>query len=88
LGLYVSKYKVLQENGRKYIFVFGEKDEKRIAIVWRSIKDIDFEKDKDIIENQIKDLNPDEIYINGDAVVKGFRVVEPLFKSLMFEMVE
>jgi len=93
LGLNVSRYKVLHENGRKYVFVFGEKDGKRIAVVWRSIKDIDFEKDKEVIENELKDFELDEVYINGEALVKldkgkGFRHIEPLFKSLMFEEVE
>ncbi len=87
LGLRVKGYKVLEENSRKYVFVFGEKDGRRIAIVWRSIKDIDFEKDKKIIEREIKEFNPDEIYINGDTLVKGFRAIEPLFKQLMFEEV-
>ncbi len=85
LGLHVKGYKVLEDNGRKYIFVFGEKNGKRIAIVWRSIKNIDFEKDKEVIENMIQCFNPDEIYINGDAIVKNFKVIEPIFKFLMFE---
>ena len=85
LGLNVSKYKVLRENGRKYVFVLGEKEGKRIAIVWRNIKDIDFEKDRKIIEENLKDFEPDEVYINGEALVKGFRHIEPMFKSLMFE---
>jgi len=88
LGLHVSKYEVLQENGRKYVFVFGEKDGKRIAVVWRSIEDIDFEKDKDVIETKLMEFKPDEVYINGEALVKGFRHIEPLFKSLMFEEVK
>ena len=93
LGLNVGRYKVLHENGRKYVFVFGEKDGKRIAVVWRSIKDIDFEKDKEVIENELKDFELDEVYINGEALVKldkgkGFRHIEPLFKSLMFEKVK
>ena len=88
LGLQVNKYKVLQENSRKYVFVFGEKDEKRIAIAWRSFKNIDLEKDKEVIEREINDFNPDETYINGDAIVNGFKPIEPLFKSLMFEKVE
>ncbi len=87
LGLLVKGYKVLEENGRKYVFVFGEKEGKRVEIVWRSVRDIDFEKDKDVIEREIKKLGPAEIYINGDAVVKGFRAIEPLFKQLMFEEV-
>jgi adenine-specific DNA-methyltransferase len=68
--------------------VFGEKDEKRIAIAWRSLKNIDLEKDKEVIEREINDFNPDETYINGDAIVNGFKPIEPLFKSLMFEKVE
>jgi len=87
IGLNASGYEVLQENGRKYVFVFGEKEGKRVAIVWRSIKDIDFEKDKEVIEAKLKEFEPDEIYINGEALVKGFRHIEPLFKSLMFEEV-
>jgi len=87
-GLNVSRYEVvLHENGRKYIFVFGEKDGKIITIVWRSVEDIDFEKDKEVIKARLKEFNPDEIYINGEAMVKGFKHIEPLFKSLMFEEV-
>jgi len=85
IGLNVGRYEVLQGNGRKYVFVFGEKDGRRIAVVWRSIKDIDFEKDREVIEAKLKEFGPDEIYINGEALVKGFRHIEPLFKSLMFE---
>jgi len=88
LGLNVSRYKVLQNNGRKYVFVFGEKEGKRIVIVWRGVKDIDFEKDKEVIANNIQEFQPDEIYINGDALVKNFKPIEPLFKSLMFEEVK
>ena len=87
IGLNVGRYEVLQGNGRKYVFVFGDKDGKRIAVVWRSIKDIDFEKDREVIEGKLKEFEPDEIYISGEALVKGFRHIEPLFKSLMFEEV-
>ena len=88
IGLNVGRYEVLQGNGREYVFVFGDKDGKRIAVVWRSIKDIDFEKDREVIEAKLKEFEPDEIYINGEALVKGFRHIEPLFKSLMFEKVK
>jgi len=84
LGLNVAKYRFLEENGRKYVFVFGEKDGKRITIVWRSVVGIDWEKDREVIEGNVKGFEPDEIYINGDAAVKGFRPIESLFKSLMF----
>ncbi|MGC8651465.1 MAG: site-specific DNA-methyltransferase, partial [Minisyncoccia bacterium] len=83
IGLDVIRYKVFEDNGRKYVFVFGEKEGKRIAIVWRSIEGIELEKDKETIEEQIKEFSPDEIYINGDAIVRNFKPIEPLFKSLM-----
>ena len=85
LGLNIKKYKILKDNNRKYLFVFGEKENNKITVVWRNIEDIDFEKDKKIIKNTIKDFNPDEIYINRDATVKGFKAIEPLFKLLMFK---
>jgi len=88
LGLHVNVYKVLEDNGRKYVFVFGEKGDRRVAIVWRNTSDIDYEKDKEIIENQMEGFNPDEIYVNGDSAVKGFKPIEPEFKTLMFEKVE
>jgi len=85
LGLNVKRYKILEENSRKYLFVFGEKDGKKVGIVWRSIEDMDFKKDREVIKNTFKDFNPDEIYINRDAIVEGFKVIEPIFKKLMFE---
>jgi adenine-specific DNA-methyltransferase len=88
LGLHIKGYRILEANDRKYIFVFGEKDGKRIAIVWRNVKDINFEKDREVIEKEIKDFSPDEIYINGDALVKGFNPIEPVFKNLMFERMD
>ncbi len=88
LGLNVSKYKVVDENNRRYVFVFGERENQRTAVVWRSIENIDWEEDKKVIEKNTKELKPEKIYINGDAIVKGFEVIEPTFKSLMFKEVD
>ncbi|MBW9220675.1 hypothetical protein KKP91_00435 [Methanothermococcus sp. SCGC AD-155-M21] len=84
LGLNIKGYKLLECNNRTYLFIFGEEVGKKIAIIWRSMGGIGFENDKKIIENIVKDFNPDEVYINRDATVKGFKSIEPLFKSLMF----
>jgi len=86
LGLHVKGYKTLLGNDRKYIFVFGENGGKRVAVVWRNIENIDFEEDRKIIETAVRGFNPDELYINGDALVKDFKATEPLFKSLMFKV--
>jgi len=87
LGLEVKKIKVMNKNGRKYVFVFGEVNGQSILVVWRSIKDIDWKKDRDLIEGIKKELSPDETYINGDSVVRGFKQIESEFKSLIFEKV-
>jgi adenine-specific DNA-methyltransferase len=65
--------KKLEDKDREYVFVFGEVANRRVAIVWRSIKDMDFKEDKKIIEGSIKEFNPDEIYVNGDCAVRNFR---------------
>ena len=88
LGLHVKGYRVVNENGRRYVFVFGEKDGKRVAVVWRSIEGINLEKDREIVEENLRGYSPDEVYINGEALVRGFKHIEPLLKSLMFEGVE
>ncbi|MHA1897906.1 MAG: site-specific DNA-methyltransferase, partial [Promethearchaeota archaeon] len=87
LGLKVIKYKIIRQKDskRNYIFVFGKKENTKIAIVWRNINDINFEKDREIIESTIQKFQPDEIYINRDALVEGFRPIEPQFKALMFK---
>ena len=86
LGLNVKFYKMLKENNRKYLFVFGEKEGKKIVVIWRSIENIDFKKDKEVIENTIKDFNPDEIYINKEAILEGFKSIELLFKLLIINV--
>jgi len=86
LGLKVKSYKFFKDNKRRYVLVFGEKEGEKIAIIWRNIKDIDFEKDKEIIAGKIKHFNPDRIYINGDAMVNGFKPVELEIRDLMFDV--
>jgi adenine-specific DNA-methyltransferase len=83
IGLKVSKYKSLKKNGRKYIFVLGERNNRRVAVVWRPAKDINLEKDKKVIEGNTKDFAPDDIFINGDSLVKGYKPIESEFKALM-----
>ncbi|MDP9750291.1 DNA methyltransferase [Thermoanaerobacter pentosaceus] len=89
LGLHVKGYKIFEDTNRKYVFVFGKKEGKEVVIIWRSIKDLDLEKDKEFIENVLKRYNVDEIYINGNAVLsKEYKIIEPIFKKLMFEEVQ
>ena len=52
-------------------------------MVWRPTKEIDLQKDREIINEVIRDYSPDETYINGDASVEGYKPIEPEFKVLL-----
>ena len=81
IGLKINKYRYLTDNGRKYVFVLGEKNYRKVAVVWRSTVDIDLEKDKENIKKITNDFKPEEIYINGDSLVKNYKPIESEFKS-------
>jgi len=74
LGLTVGRYRFLNENGRKYTIVLGERRNRRVVVVWRPTKDINLEKDRELIEKTLADFHPDEIFINGDACIKDYKV--------------
>jgi len=94
LGLKVKKIKV-RNNGRKYLFILGEKEEKDIAVIWREYEDKwgdeDFKKDKEIIIREIETWRPHIVYVNGQSVLTPklgehraeIRYIEPEFKTLM-----
>jgi len=83
IGLKINKYRFLKENGRKYVFVLGERNNRRTVIVWRPTKDINLAKDKETIDSVLNGYKPDEIFVNGDSFVKGAKVLESEFKALM-----
>ncbi len=94
LGLKVKRLKV-RNNMRKYLFVFGEKEGKDIAVVWREYDDKwsenDFKKDKEFIIKELETWIPDILYVNGQSVLTPklgehsveIRYIEPEFKKLM-----
>ena len=82
IGLKINKYRYLtDDNGRRYVFVLGERNYKKVTIVWRSTVDINLGKDKENIDKIINDFKPEEIYINGDSLVKNYKPIESEFKS-------
>ncbi|MCL4458893.1 MAG: site-specific DNA-methyltransferase [Chloroflexi bacterium] len=94
LGIQVKKVRALQDNGRPYRAVLGEKNGKRTAIVWRSIigledNDKALMKDKRYIEKTVLpallgEAKPDRLLVNGACFVKDAEAIEPEFKRLMF----
>jgi adenine-specific DNA-methyltransferase len=96
LGLKVKKVKA-RNNGRKYLFILGEKQGKDIAIVWREYDDNwtdeDFKKDKEFIIKELNPWAPHIVYVNGQSVLTtklgertvDIKYIEPEFKKLMEE---
>ena len=94
LGLKVKRVKV-KHNGRKYLFILGEKGGKDIALAWREYEDKwsedDFRKDKEFIIKEIEPWVPHIVYLNGQSIVTPklgdhtveIRHIEPEFKKLM-----
>jgi len=109
LGLKVKKIKARERNtpsanadtplkegnGRKYLFILGEKEGKDIAIVWREYDDKwsedDFKEDKEFIIRELESWEPHIVYVNGQSVLTPkfgdnpveIRYIEPEFKNLM-----
>ncbi|HOF07747.1 MAG TPA: hypothetical protein PKY44_06920, partial [Bacteroidales bacterium] len=70
----------------QYVAVLGEKEGKTYVIIWRPTKNINVEKDKENINDILKNINIDvnEIYVNTDAILdRSFNVIDSLFKNLM-----
>jgi len=95
LGLRVNKIKVRRSDNRRYMFIFGDKEDKNIAVVWReyddSWSDKDFEEDKEFIIKELESWMPQIVYINGQSILtpnfsnftSEIRYIEPEFKRLM-----
>lgn len=86
IGLEVEKIGIKEANRRKYVFITGiAANGEKTLVVWRPLNKIDFEKDKEIIEKIRDKFETDEIYINGDAAVKGFKQIESKFKAFLWD---
>lgn len=94
LGIHVSKIKSFEGNGRLYRAVLGEKNGKRVAIVWRSVVGLEnnekaLMQDKDFIKKRVLPkllgkAKPDRLLVNGACFVKDAEPIEPEFHRLMF----
>ncbi|MEN3014389.1 MAG: site-specific DNA-methyltransferase, partial [Endomicrobiia bacterium] len=96
LGLKVKKIKVrsykIKGKNIKYCFILAEKDNKIISVVWRAYDDSwdeeEFKEDRDFINQELKDWQPQVVYINGPNILtpKNYEInyIEVEFKKLMF----
>jgi adenine-specific DNA-methyltransferase len=96
LGIHVKKMRQFQDNGRLYRAVLGEKDGKRIVIVWRPLVGLNGNKtalrrDQRFIEGTVlptllgEGKKPDRLLVNGICYVPDAEPIEPEFKRLMWK---
>jgi len=95
LGIHVKKMRVFENDGQLYRAVLGEKDNKLVVVIWRSLEMLEgrktaLQQDKRFVESQIlpgllgQGINADRLLINGDCLIESAEAIEPEFKRLMF----
>jgi adenine-specific DNA-methyltransferase len=95
LGIHVKKMRQCRDNERLYRAVLGEKDGKRIVIVWRPLEGLNgdtraLQRDKEFIQSKVlptllgEGKKPDRLLVNGICYVPDAEPIEPEFKRLMW----
>jgi adenine-specific DNA-methyltransferase len=53
IGLEVKQKNIYNHQERKFKVIFGEKNNKEIAVIWRNTEDLNFEQERKFIEDEI-----------------------------------
>jgi adenine-specific DNA-methyltransferase len=92
LGMKVKSIKMRNNNGNKYLFIFGQVNGEKQAIVFRKFspawENEEFEEDRKFIQNEIESFAPKVVYVNGQSKLTDsggweIRNIESTFKRLM-----
>lgn len=85
IGLFIEKIDIFEENNRMYIFIKGTVEKNKIIVVWRSITKIDYEKDKNLINEYLQGKNYRSLYVNGKCLVENSKSIEIEVQKLIWE---
>ena len=92
LGLAVSARRVYDDEGRRYLVYKGHTRDRRVAVViWRNTEGwthADRARDRDFVAANDMTSGADEIWMNGDSMVKDARPLDTLFKQRLFAPVD
>jgi len=91
LGLHVTTRRVHYDGDRRYLVYLGRIDHREVVVIWRENEGWDredLERDKKFVAEQKLTEGADEIFVNGDSLIKGAKALEPIFKARMFAPVE
>ncbi len=82
--MFVKGYSLAEHQGRQYIFVTGtDRQNRNITVVWRNAKDLNFEQDRDFIQQTLDGTSYDTFYVNNQCAVEGAIMIEEVFKTRM-----
>ena len=87
LGLRVETRRVYCDEDRRYLVYCGTMDQRRVAVIWRETQGWDkaaLMRDKEFVAAQKLTEGADEVYVNGDSLVRGAKALDPVFKRRMF----
>ena len=88
LGLAVKTRRIYDDEGRRYLVYTGRtRDRRNTVVIWRNTAEWtpeDRERDRDFVAANDLTAGADDIWMNGDSMVKGARPLDTLFKQRMF----
>ena len=87
LGLNVKTRRAYHDEERYYLVYRGNIDHREIAVIWRETsgwEKVDYERDKQFVEEQKLTEGGDEVFVNGDSYIPEARALESVFKNRMF----
>ena len=87
LGLRVETRRVYHDDDRRYLVYRGQTDQQRVAVIWRETQGWNKDalvRDKEFVAEQKLTDGADEVYVNGDSLIREAKALEPVFKRRMF----
>ncbi len=88
LGMSVKTRQCLRDGDRDYLIYRGVIGSKDVIIIWRETAGwhpSDYERDYRFIQDHALTESVDEIYINTHSIIPDAKVLDALFKRLMFQ---
>ena len=87
IGLCVEIRRVYNDDNRRYVVYRGRIEQRRVVVIWRETYDwtnADLERDRTFVDEQRLIEGADEVYVNGDSLIREAKALEPEFKRRMF----
>jgi adenine-specific DNA-methyltransferase len=83
LGISVQRILHTHLDNRRYVFVFGEVDGEKIAVVWRASENLDLAADSDFIRKTVEEFAPQKLYASGNCAIEGSINIENELRQRM-----